>query len=78
MYHKELLEKVQQSLNSIRPHLQTDGGDIEVVDITEDFVLKVKLLGSCGDCPMSFMTMKAGVEYSVKTAVPQIVAVEAV
>ncbi|HRI28900.1 MAG TPA: NifU family protein [Chitinophagales bacterium] len=78
MQHTELLEKVQQSLNSIRPHLQTDGGDIEVVDITEDYVVKVKLLGACGDCKMSFMTMKAGVEYSVKTAVPEIKAVEAV
>lgn len=78
MHHKELLDKIEASLNIIRPHLQGDGGDIEVVDITDDFVVKVRLLGSCEGCPMSFMTMKAGVEQSVRTAVPQIKAVEAV
>jgi len=78
MQPKELLSKVEESLNLIRPHLQGDGGDIEVIDITDDYVVKVRLIGSCEGCPMSFMTMKAGVEHSVKTAVPQIKAVEAV
>lgn len=73
-----LISKVEKSLDTIRPHLQSDGGNIEVVDITDDFIVKVKLLGSCESCPMSFMTMKAGVEHSIKTAVPEIKAVEAI
>ncbi len=73
-----LLSKVEQSLNTIRPHLRSDGGDIEIVRITDDNVLLVRWLGTCVSCPMSFMTMRAGIEQAVKTAVPEISAVEAV
>lgn len=76
--YTELLKKVEESLDTIRPYLKTDGGNIEVVEITEDNVVKVKLLGNCENCPMSFMTMKAGVEESLRKAVPDIKGIVAV
>ncbi len=69
---KDIYSKVESSLDTIRPYLIKDGGNIEVVEITEDFIVKVKLLGACESCPMSFMTMKAGVEQSIKNAIPEI------
>lgn len=68
-------EKVEQALNNIRPFLQSDGGDIELVEITEDYIAKVRLQGNCVSCKMSESTMKAGVEATIKTFVPEIVAV---
>ena len=73
-----LKNRVEISLNSIRPYLETDGGNIEVVEITEDMIVKVKLIGNCESCPMSFMTMKAGIEEAIKKAIPEIQKVEAV
>lgn len=73
-----LLEKVEIALNSIRPYLEADGGNVSVVEITEQMVLKIKLLGSCESCPMSIMTLKAGIEQAVLKSVPEIIAVEAV
>jgi len=76
--NQELLQRVEASINSIRPYLETDGGNIEVVEITDDMIVKLRLLGNCEDCPMSEMTMTAGVEEAIKKAVPEIVRVEAV
>lgn len=76
--HQALKEKVEQSLDSIRPYLKTDGGNIEVMEITDDMIVKLRLLGNCEDCPMSEMTMTAGVEEAIKRAVPEIAGVEAV
>jgi Fe-S cluster biogenesis protein NfuA len=73
-----LKEQVQQALEKIRPALQRDGGDVELVDVTEDNVVKVKLQGACGGCPMSQMTLKMGIEKVVKQAVPEVKSVEAV
>jgi len=70
-------EKVEEAIEKIRPSLQMDGGDIELVDI-EDNVVKVRLRGACGSCPMSVMTLKMGVERIVKEMVPEIKSVEAV
>lgn len=70
-------EKVEQALNTIRPSLQADGGDIQLVSI-EDGVVKVRLTGACGGCPMSAMTMSQGVERAIKNAVPQVKKVLAV
>lgn len=70
--------RLENSLNTIRPYLAKDGGNVEIVEITTDNILKVKLLGACQTCPQSFMTLKAGIEDAVKSAVPEIVAVEAV
>lgn len=75
---KTLLEKVEASLNTMRPYLNDDGGNVEVVEITDDMIVKVKLVGACSTCPQSFMTMKAGIEEAVKRAVPGIKSVIAI
>lgn len=71
-------EKVEQALNKIRPALQADGGDVELVGVTEDGIVKVRLRGACAGCPMSQMTLKAGIERQLKTDVPEIKEVIAV
>ena len=71
-------EKVQQALDQIRPALQADGGDVELVDVTEDGIVQVRLTGACHGCPMSQMTLQAGIEQTVKAHVPEIKSVEAV
>lgn len=63
-------EKVQEALNLVRPALQADGGDVELVDVTEDGVVSVRLKGACGSCPMSTMTLKMGIERTLKDKVP--------
>jgi Fe-S cluster biogenesis protein NfuA len=73
-----LLDRVENALNSIRPYLEADGGNVKILEITEENVLKLELLGACGTCPMSSMTLKAGVEDAIKKAVPEISSVEAV
>lgn len=73
-----LYKEVENALNEIRPYLQADGGDITLIDVSDDFVVKVKLQGSCYGCPMSLMTLKGGVEIAIKRAVPQIIEVIAV
>ena len=70
--------KVEEVINRIRPYLRRDGGDVELVDITNDNVVKVKLVGACGTCPMSIMTLKGGIEAEMKKAIPELKAVEAV
>lgn len=74
----EMIARINLALDEVRPHLKVDGGDVEVVDVTDDFIAKVKWLGNCQVCSMSAMTMKAGIEQAVKQKVPTIVAVEAV
>lgn len=73
-----LLERVETALNTIRPYLETDGGNVSIEEITPENVVKLKLLGACGSCPMSIMTLKAGIEEAIKKAVPEITGVEAV
>jgi Fe-S cluster biogenesis protein NfuA len=70
-------EKVEKALNRIRPALQADGGDVELVGI-EDGIVKVRLTGACGGCPMSQMTLKMGIERHLKKEVPEVKSVEAV
>ena len=70
--------RIEQSLDTVRPYLAKDGGNVEVVEITADNILKVKLVGACQACPQSFMTLKSGIEDAVRAAVPEIVSVEAV
>ncbi len=70
-------ENVEKALQKIRPALQADGGDIELVDI-RDGVVRVKLTGACGDCPMSQMTLKQGVERALREEVPEVKGVEAI
>lgn len=74
----ELIEKVDRALDSIRPYLNTDGGDVKVLDVNEEMVVSLELIGACGTCPMSTMTMKAGIEQAIIKAVPEIKEVQAV
>jgi Fe-S cluster biogenesis protein NfuA len=71
-------ERVEKALERIRPALQADGGDVELVEVTEDGVVKVRLVGACRGCPMSQLTLANGVERVVKEDVPEVVRVEAV
>jgi Fe-S cluster biogenesis protein NfuA len=73
-----LLDQVEAALDTIRPYLLTDGGNVSVEEITPEHVVKLRLLGSCGSCPMSIMTLKAGIEEAIKKAVPEITGVEAI
>ena len=70
-------EKVEAALKEIRPSLQADGGDVELVDV-ENGIVKVRLTGACGGCPMSQMTLKQGIESYIKKAIPEVLRVEAV
>jgi len=70
-------EKVEAALNKIRPALQADGGDVELIEVTSDGVVKVRLTGACRGCPLSEMTLKAGVEKIVKQEVPEVTKVVA-
>jgi Fe-S cluster biogenesis protein NfuA len=67
-----MLEKVQAALDLIRPMLQRDGGDAQLVEVTPDNVVKLKLVGACGHCPMSQMTLKMGIEKRLKEQLPEI------
>jgi len=67
-----LREKVEKALEQIRPYLQADGGDIELIDVTEEGEVKVRLTGSCGACPFAQMTLKHGVETVLKKMVPEV------
>jgi Fe-S cluster biogenesis protein NfuA len=74
----ELTGKVENVIDQIRPYLQQDGGDIQFIELTDDNIVNVELLGACGSCPYSLMTLKSGVEAAVMKAIPEIRAVEAV
>lgn len=74
----ELMAKVQAALDEIRPAIQMDGGDVELVDITDDLVAQVRMVGACGGCPMSLVTLQAGIERIIKRKVPSITGVQAI
>ena len=67
-----LIEKIEATLDTVRPYLHKDGGDIELVQLTDDMVVELRLLGNCVSCSMSFMTMKVGVEEALKKSIPEI------
>jgi Fe-S cluster biogenesis protein NfuA len=73
-----LLSRVETALESIRPYLHADGGDVRIVDITEENIVQLELQGNCSSCSMSVMTLKAGVEEAIRKAVPEIKGVVAV
>ncbi len=73
-----LIDQVETALDQIRPYLEADGGNVKVLEIDNENVVKLELLGACGSCPMSTMTLKAGVEEAIKKAVPEINGVEAI
>jgi len=70
--------KVQKVIETIRPFLQADGGDIDLIDVTEEGIVKIRLTGACGGCPMSTYTLKMGVEKKLKKEIPEIKSVEQV
>ncbi|MFT6717178.1 MAG: Fe-S cluster biogenesis protein NfuA [Saprospiraceae bacterium] len=78
MDKQEILKRVETSLNNIRPFLQKDGGDVEVIDITSDGELQLKFLGSCSTCSMSNMTFKNGIEENIKHDVSEVKKVEVI
>ena len=73
-----MIEQVREVLESVRPALQADGGDVELVEVTADGVVKVRLVGACGHCPMSTMTLKMGIERALKEKIPGVKEVEQV
>jgi Fe-S cluster biogenesis protein NfuA len=73
-----LIQKIESSLDSIRPYLKADGGDVKVMEITPEHIVRLEFVGACGQCTMSSMTFKAGVEAAIKRDVPEIKGVEVV
>ena len=73
-----LLKRIEETLDTIRPYLMADGGSVRLQDVTDDMVVELELLGACGTCPMSMMTLRAGIEQAIKRAVPEVTRVEAV
>lgn len=73
-----LKERVEESLAAVRPGLQADGGDVELIDVTDDGVVSLRLTGACRGCPMSTMTLKMGIERALRERVPEVKRVEAV
>ncbi len=77
MEKENLINRVEEALNGIRPYLEADGGNVILKDITDDMTAWLELTGACGSCPMSTMTFKAGIKESILRAVPEIKNVEA-
>ncbi len=73
-----ILDRVDRALDSMRPYLETDGGNVKVLDISDDGVVRLELLGACGSCPMSAMTFRGGLEEAILRAVPEVKRVEAI
>jgi len=73
-----LKEKVEKTLTSIRPHLQADGGDVELIDVNDEGIVSVRLAGACRGCPGAIMTLRMGIERILREQVPEIKGVEAV
>lgn len=74
----ELHRQIEEALDTIRPYLMADGGSVRLLNVTPDMVVELELLGACGSCPMSTMTLRAGIEQALRRSVPQISRVEAV
>ena len=76
--NQDLAIQVEKALDEVRPYLETDGGNVKVLGVNDEMVVTLELLGACGSCPMSVMTMKAGIEETIKRQVPKIKDVRAV
>jgi Fe-S cluster biogenesis protein NfuA len=75
---EELAQRVESSLDSIRPYLEADGGNVRILEITRDNILRLEFVGNCGSCAMSTMTFKAGVEDAIRRTVPELKGIEVV
>jgi Fe-S cluster biogenesis protein NfuA len=69
---QEATKKVKHALNSVRPYLKADGGDVELIELTDDLVVKVRLTGACDGCPFSVQTLKAGIEKAIRNELPEL------
>ncbi|MEM6377808.1 MAG: NifU family protein [Bacteroidota bacterium] len=78
MDKQAILSRIDAALDDVRPHLAVDGGNVEVVDYTDDQIVLIKWLGTCQSCNMSVMTMKAGIEQAIKSKMPEIAGVQAI
>lgn len=72
------MRKINAAIETVRPYLRADGGDVELIDVTDDLVVKVRLTGACDGCPFSMMTLKAGIEQAIRKNVPEIKKLQAV
>jgi Fe-S cluster biogenesis protein NfuA len=78
MVDQKIISRVEDALEQLRPYLIADNGNVSLLEITDDMIVKLRLLGACGSCNMSMMTLKAGIEQTILKAVPEIKSVEAV
>jgi len=74
----DLISRIENTLDSLRPYLQADSGNVSLIEVTEDMIVKLELLGACSNCSMSMMTLKAGIEQSLLKAIPEIKGVVAI
>lgn len=74
----DMMKRVQDALDEIRPAIQMDGGDVELVDVTDEGIAQVRMVGACGGCPMSMVTLQAGIERILRRKVPEVTGVEAI
>ena len=75
---QQFLDRIEEALNTVRPHLMTDGGDVELVELTDDMHVKIRWKGMCESCSMSGMTLRAGIQEAIRGKIPEIIGVEAV
>ena len=69
---EKVLSKIKKAIDSVRPYLKADGGDVELIEVTDELIVKVKLVGACDGCPFSIQTLKAGIEQAIRNEVPEI------
>jgi Fe-S cluster biogenesis protein NfuA len=69
---EKVLSKIKKAIDSVRPYLKADGGDVELIEVTDELIVKVKLVGACDGCPFSMQTLKAGIEQAIRNEVPEI------
>ena len=77
-HNEEMTRRIEASLDSIRPYLEADGGNVRVMEVSDDNIVKLEFVGACGSCSMATMTFKAGVEAAIKRAVPEIKSIDVV
>lgn len=75
---QEMLDRIEDALSTIRPHLNVDGGDVELVDLTDDMRVKIRWKGMCESCSMSAMTLRAGIQEAIRGKIPEVVGVDAI
>lgn len=75
---QRMIDRVEEALSTVRPHLNVDGGDVELVDITDDLHVKIRWRGMCENCAMSTMTLRAGISEAIRNKIPEIAGVEAI